>query len=58
MSRWVAVKAAFAAAGFMAGLAGMALEVRPLVWTGVGLLAAAFVLRFVERRDPSSRGDA
>jgi hypothetical protein len=57
LTRWAAVKAALAAAGFAIGLAGMVLELRVLVSAGVGLLAGAFVLRFAERREPSPRGD-
>lgn len=58
MSRWVLIKTVLAGTGFAAGLAGMALDWRLLVWIGVGLLAGAFVLRFVGRGEPSSRGDA
>jgi hypothetical protein len=39
-----------AATGFTTGLAGIALERRWLVLVGVGLLAVAFLLRFVDRR--------
>ena len=35
--------------GLVVGLAGMALELRWLIWLGVGCLAAAFVLRFIKR---------
>ena len=51
------VKAALAGTGFVTGLVGMALQLRFLVWIGVGLLAAAFVLRFAERGNPTPRGD-
>jgi len=47
------VKVWAAATGFTAGLAGMALERRWLVLVGVGLLGAAFLLRFVNRRHPA-----
>lgn len=39
-----------AATGFTTGLAGMALQRRWLVLTGVGLLGLAFLLRFVDRK--------
>lgn len=42
-----------AATGFTTGLAGMALERRWLVMVGVGLLAAAFLLRFLDRKRPT-----
>ena len=38
-----------AGVGFIVGLAGMAFERRWLVWVGVGLLGAAFLLRFLGR---------
>jgi hypothetical protein len=43
-----------AATGFTTGLAGMALERRWLVLTGVALLGLAFLLRFADRsrQDP------
>lgn len=40
-------KATLGGVGFVAGLAGMALDLRWLIWVGVGLLLAAFGLRFV-----------
>jgi len=36
--------------GLVAGLVGMALEWRWLVYVAVGLLATAFLLRFAERK--------
>jgi hypothetical protein len=55
LTRWQKVRAGLGAAGLAVGLAGMALEVRPLVWAAVGLLGPAFLLRFADRRaaDPS-----
>lgn len=35
--------------GLVVGLVGMALKIRWLVWVAVGLLGAAFLLRFVKR---------
>ena len=49
MTRIVVLKAWLAGAGLAAGVLGMASERRWLVWCAVGLLAVAFVLRFVER---------
>lgn len=46
MSRWVLAKAWLGGAALGIGLAGMALEIRWLVWIAGGLLAAAFLLRF------------
>ena len=46
----VQLKVWVAAVGFIAGLAGMALERRWLVWVGVGLLGIAFLLRFAGRK--------
>ncbi len=43
-------KAWLGGAGLAAGLTGMALERRWLVWVAVGLLALAFALRFAERK--------
>ncbi|HZI21619.1 MAG TPA: hypothetical protein VFD76_03860 [Gemmatimonadales bacterium] len=45
----VALKGWLAAAGLAAGIVGMATERRWLVSSAVGLLAVAFLLRFVER---------
>ena len=45
----VALKAWVGGLGLVAGLVGMALGIRWLVWVAVGLLAAAFLLRFVKR---------
>lgn len=47
-----------AAIGLALGLTGMALDSRPMVWIAVGLLGAAFLLRFLERRAPAGRADA
>jgi len=43
-------KAWLGAAGLLAGLAGMALGWRWLVYLAVGLLGAAFLLRFAGRK--------
>ena len=45
MSRLVLAKAWLGGAGLGIGLAGMAFEVRWLVWIAGGLLTAAFLLR-------------
>ena len=45
----VAPKAWLGGLGLVVGLVGMALEIRWLVWVAVGLLAAAFLLRFPKR---------
>jgi hypothetical protein len=58
MSLRFRIKAALAAIGFGVGLLGMALEVRPLVWIAVSLLAVAFLLRFTDSRAPADRADA
>lgn len=42
-------KAWLGGAGFVVGFAGMALDLRWLIWVGVALLAAAFALRFIRR---------
>ena len=57
MSRWFRIKAVLAAIGLALGLAGMALDAKLLVWTAVGLLAVAFLLRFVEPRAPATEGE-
>lgn len=44
------IKAVLGTLGLAAGLAGMALDVRWLVWAAVGLLGSAFLLRFVKGR--------
>lgn len=54
LPRAVVAKAWLGGAGFVLGLAGIALEIRPLVWGAVGLLVAAFVLRFATRREAGS----
>jgi membrane protein implicated in regulation of membrane protease activity len=41
-------KAWFGGVGFVVGLAGMALNLRWVVWAGVALLATAFLLRFIK----------
>jgi hypothetical protein len=51
MSRWFWVKAALGSGGLVLGLTGMALNVRPLVWAALVLLALAFLARLPERRD-------
>lgn len=45
-------KAWLAGVGTTAGLVGMALGWRPLVYSAVALLGSAFLLRVVERRRP------
>lgn len=49
MTRWRKWRAGLGAAGVALGLAGMALERRPLVWGAVGFLVPAFLLRFADR---------
>lgn len=46
------IKAGALGFALAAGIAGMALTLRWLVWVAVGLLAVAFLLRFV--RTPSN----
>jgi hypothetical protein len=66
MTRRYVTKAVLAALGLAAGLAGIALDARPLVGLAVGLLVAAFVIRLIERRagaparthQPTPEGDA
>jgi len=55
MSRWFWTKAVVGGVGLVLAIAGMALQFRPLVWGAVGLLAAAFLLRLIERRTADSR---
>jgi membrane protein implicated in regulation of membrane protease activity len=50
LTRWQKLRAGLGAAALLVGLAGMALEVRALVWVAVALLAPAFLLRFTDRR--------
>ena len=50
MTRFFASKAWLGGAGLAIGLVGMALTWRWLVGIAVGLLTAAFVLRFAERK--------
>jgi len=45
----VATKAWLGGLGLVVGLAGMALQLRGLIWVGVALLGAAFVARFIKR---------
>jgi membrane protein implicated in regulation of membrane protease activity len=45
----VALKTWVGGLALVVGLVGMALEIRWLVWVAVGLLGAAFLLRFVQR---------
>lgn len=47
-----AAKAWLGGCGLAIGLAGIALDRREAVWVAVGLLAAAFVLRFADRQAP------
>jgi hypothetical protein len=49
-------KAALGGVGFVVGLAGMALELRWLIWVGMAFLVAAFLLRFIKR--PQGDADA
>jgi membrane protein implicated in regulation of membrane protease activity len=48
-------KAWLGGAGVVAGLAGMALQWRWLVYVAVGLLLAAFLLRFAGRKTTTER---
>jgi membrane protein implicated in regulation of membrane protease activity len=50
MSRSFWIKAGLGAVGLGLALAGMALDLTVLVWAAVVCLAAAFVVRLVERR--------
>ena len=43
-------KAWLGGAGLVVGMAGMAWELRWLVWAAIALLAVAFLLRFGERK--------
>ena len=52
MTRWQKLRAGLGAAALVLGLAGMALDIRELVWGAVALLAPAFLLRFADRRLP------
>lgn len=51
MTRWQKWRAGLGAVGVALGIAGMALGLRALVWSAVGLLVPAFLLRFADRRD-------
>ena len=59
VTRWVLVKGVLGGAGLAAGLTGMVLDYRPVVWVGVALLGAAFLVRFIEgrEREASTPGD-
>ena len=50
MTKLFLAKAWLGGAGLVAGLVGMALEWRWLVYLSVGLLVVAFLLRFAERK--------
>ena len=50
--RLFAIKAWLGGVGLGVGLVGIAIERRWLVWTAVGLLSGAFLLRFGERTAP------
>ncbi len=50
MTRFFVQKAWLAGTGLVAGLVGIAIERRWLVWVAVGLLSVAVVLRVIERR--------
>ena len=52
MTRVFPAKAWLAGTGLVAGLVGMALARRWLVYVAVGLLLAAFLLRFAGRKTP------
>lgn len=56
MTRWQKWRAGLLAAGIPLGLAGMALELRILVWGALGLLVPAFLLRFADRRESGLPG--
>lgn len=51
------LKAGFGAVGLGAGIAGMALELRWLVWVAVGLLLVAFGLRFADKKREDALDD-
>jgi hypothetical protein len=51
LTRWQKWRAGLGAAGVAVGLAGMALELRTLVWGAAGLLVPAFLLRFADRSE-------
>ena len=48
------IKAWLGGSGLLVGLLGMATEHRWAVWIAVGLMGAAFLLRFAEQKTPSS----
>lgn len=50
------IKTAALGLALAAGITGMALTLRWLVWTAVGLLAVVFVLRFVRRSGLEATG--
>lgn len=54
MTRYFLHKAWLGGTGLIVGLAGMVLELRPLVWVALILLGTAFVLRILERRSAVS----
>lgn len=56
MNHWLKLRAGLGAAGAAVGLAGMALQARPLVWAAVGLLVSAFLLRFADGPARGTRG--
>jgi len=52
VTRLFVAKAWLGGAGVLVCAIGMAVGQRWLVWSAVGLLAPAFLLRFAERRPP------
>jgi hypothetical protein len=54
VTRWLRLRAGLGAAGVALGVAGMAMELRELVWGAVALLVPALLLRFAERREPAA----
>jgi membrane protein implicated in regulation of membrane protease activity len=55
VTRFFVAKAWLGGSGVGIGVVGIATQQRWLVWLAVGLLLAAFLLRFAERREAGSR---
>lgn len=51
MTEGMTAKLVIAAVGVAVFLTGVRLEIDPVRWIGIGLVAVAFLLRFMGRRD-------
>lgn len=56
MKERMTAKLVIAVAGVLVFLTGVRLEFEPVRWIGIGLVAVAFLLRFIGRRGRDSTG--